>query len=66
MRKRLAVGERQMTKRDWKALYVVHRLAEQVVLHGAGALDTFAEAWSAARASVSPGRTDTKNSTGEK
>jgi hypothetical protein len=32
---------REMTKRDWKALYLVHRLAEQIVLHGADALDTF-------------------------
>jgi hypothetical protein len=32
---------RTFTKDDWKALYFVHRLAEQVTLHGAPALETF-------------------------
>lgn len=33
-----------MSARDWKALYLVWRLAEQVVLHGHSALDDFIDA----------------------
>ena len=36
--------EREMTKRDWEALYVAVKLSEQIVLYGADALDTFIEA----------------------
>lgn len=35
---------REMTVRDWKALYLAYRLMEQIVLHGAAALDTFVAA----------------------
>ncbi len=42
--------EREMTKRDWHALYLVMRLQEQIVLYGADVLDDFIDGANEARA----------------
>ena len=36
--------EREMTKRDWEALYLVMQLSEQIVLYGESALHNFVAA----------------------
>jgi hypothetical protein len=45
----MATDERTLTKDDWKALYLVMRLAQQICLHGCKALDTFIDALAEAR-----------------
>jgi len=45
-------GERTLTERDWKALYLVMKLMQQIVFHGAQALDTFIDAMIEIRAAI--------------
>jgi hypothetical protein len=45
---------RLMTTRDWQALHLLHRLSEQVVLHGEQALHAFMAHHASTLTPVSP------------
>lgn len=57
--RRSSAPEREMTKEDWKALYLTMRLSEEIVLHGAQALDTFIAAMQGVAASSDQKRSET-------